>query len=141
MKTKVKLSPQIVGNVGMYYVCFKLSERNWNVMPTARNAKGIDIVAYKPDGKGFKGVQVKSLSKRNAIPLGSSRDKVMGNVWCVVVRQPDDTLVTYLLPPAQIKKAAHQDGKGSWWVEPKEYELPKYREKWGRYFPTQGEKA
>lgn len=45
MKTKEKLSPQIVGNVGMYYVCFKLSELGLNVMPTARNARGIDIVA------------------------------------------------------------------------------------------------
>ena len=141
MKKKVKLSPQIVGNVGMYYVCFKLSERGWNVMPTARNAKGIDIVAYTPDGKGFKGVQVKSLSKRNPIPLGTNLDKVMGDVWCVVVRQSDDSLVTYLLSPKQIRDGAHEDGNGSWWVEPKMYDLPKYREKWNRFFKIPAAKA
>ncbi|MBP5351661.1 MAG: hypothetical protein J6Y56_06840 [Fibrobacterales bacterium] len=139
MKTKPKLPSQIVGNVGMYYVCFKLSELGWNVMPTARNAKGIDIVAYKPDGKGFLGVQVKSLSKRNPIPLGTNLDKVMGDVWCVVVRQKDDSLVTYLLSPKQIRDGAHEDGKGSWWVEPKKYELPECRENWDGHFPIQGD--
>ena len=65
----------------------------------------------------------------------------MGDVWCVVVRQSDDSLVTYLLSPKQIRDGAHQDGNGSWWVEPKKYDLPKFREKWDRYFPVQREKA
>ena len=134
MKTSSKLPSQIVGNVGMYYVCFQLSKMGWNVMPTARNAKGIDIVAYMPDGKGFLGVQVKSFSKRCPIPLGPSLDKVMGDVWCVVVRKTDKEYVTYLLSPEEVKKAAHLDGKGSWWVNPKEYDLPEYRENWERFF-------
>ena len=28
----------------MYYACYHLSKLGWNVMPTARNAKGIDII-------------------------------------------------------------------------------------------------
>jgi len=42
----MKLETQIVGNIGMYYACYQLSKLGWNVMPTARNAKGIDIIAY-----------------------------------------------------------------------------------------------
>ena len=34
-----KKSNQIVGNVGLYYVCYELSKRGWNVLPTSRNAK------------------------------------------------------------------------------------------------------
>lgn len=30
----------------MYYACYRLSRMGWNVMPTARNARGIDIIAY-----------------------------------------------------------------------------------------------
>jgi hypothetical protein len=30
-----KLNPQVVGNVGLYYVCYRLSLDGWNVMPTA----------------------------------------------------------------------------------------------------------
>jgi hypothetical protein len=51
----------------------------WNVMPTARNSRGIDIIAYNKEGKDFIGVQVKTLSKRNPVPLGNSLDKIMGD--------------------------------------------------------------
>jgi hypothetical protein len=31
---KHKPSIQIVGNAGLYYVCYELSRRGWNVLPT-----------------------------------------------------------------------------------------------------------
>ena len=46
-----ELEQQIVGNIGLYYVSYRLSQLGWNVMPTARNAKGIDLVAYDLAGK------------------------------------------------------------------------------------------
>ena len=39
-------SGQVVGNIGMYYAAYRLSLMGWNVMPTSRNAKGIDLLAY-----------------------------------------------------------------------------------------------
>ena len=42
----MKIDPQVTGNIGLYYVCYRLSRRGWNVMPTARNARGIDMIAY-----------------------------------------------------------------------------------------------
>ena len=59
----IKLSTQNVGNIGMFYVCYRLSKLGWNVMPTSRNARGIDIVAYSPDGSQFLGLQIKTLSQ------------------------------------------------------------------------------
>ena len=64
----MKLNLQVTGNVGLYYTCYHLSRMGWNVMPTARNARGIDLIAYNQDGSKFIGVQVKSLSKRNPVP-------------------------------------------------------------------------
>lgn len=61
----MKHDSQITGNVGLYYVCYKLSCLGWNVMPTSRNTRGIDIVAYDQSGKKFVGIQVKALSKRD----------------------------------------------------------------------------
>jgi hypothetical protein len=29
---------QVVGNIGMHYAAYRLSQQGWNVMPTARNA-------------------------------------------------------------------------------------------------------
>ena len=75
--SKPALNPQIVGNVGLYYACYNLSLHGWNVMPTARNARGIDVVAYNGDASKFLGIQVKSLSKRSAVPVGTSMDKIM----------------------------------------------------------------
>ena len=39
-----RLDRQVTGNVGLYYCCYQRSLMGWNVMPTARNAKGVDIV-------------------------------------------------------------------------------------------------
>ena len=44
-----RLNTQVVGNVGLYDVCYRLSLDGWNVMPTARNARGIDAVIYSQD--------------------------------------------------------------------------------------------
>ncbi len=68
----MKLETQVTGNIGMFYACYRLSCMGWNVMPTARNARGIDIIAYNASGTEFIGVQVKALSKRNPVPLGKS---------------------------------------------------------------------
>ncbi len=41
-----KPSTQVTGNVGLYKVCMELSDLGLNFMPTARNARGIDIVGH-----------------------------------------------------------------------------------------------
>src|SRR5215475_8657350 len=38
-----RVATQIVGNAGMYYTAFRLSQRGWNAMPTTKNAKGPDL--------------------------------------------------------------------------------------------------
>ena len=81
---------QITGNIGLYYVCYQLSRRGWNVMPTARNARGIDIVAYK-GSKGFIGIQVKTLSKPAPVPLGTSLEKISGGLLGNCHQRPPPT--------------------------------------------------
>lgn len=80
----MKLETQIVGNIGMFYACYELSLMGWNVMPTSRNARDIDIIAYDSEATNYIGVQVKTLSKRNAVPLVSSLEKIMGDFWVIV---------------------------------------------------------
>lgn len=128
---QMKLETQIVGNIGMYYACYQLSKRGWNVMPTARNAKGIDIIAYSPDGKRFLGIQVKTLSRRNPIPVGAGLDKVMGDFWIVVTKAAGPVPDVYVFTPDEIKEMAHQGGN-TWWVEPTLYDKEKYKEAWDR---------
>lgn len=66
-KPKRKGDSQVTGNIGLYYVCYRLSCLGWNVMPTARNAKGVDILIYNYDASVTRSIQVKALSKRSPV--------------------------------------------------------------------------
>jgi hypothetical protein len=128
------LEPQLTGNVGLYYCCYRLSLLGWNVMPTARNARGVDIIAYSRDASRFIGIQVKALSKRHPVPLGSSLDKIMGDFWIVVSRVASSP-TAFILLPSEVSERAHRgekNGRVSYWLQPREYEEDQFREAWSR---------
>jgi hypothetical protein len=130
----MKLDPQTTGNVGLYYCCYRLSLLGWNVMPTARNARGVDIIAYDRSATRFIGVQVKALSKRNPVPLGTTLEKVMGDFW-VIVSKVSTSPSAFVLLPSEIKKRAHRgekDGRVSFWLQPADYDQEAFREAWDR---------
>jgi len=118
----------------MYYACYKLSCMGWNVMPTARNARGIDIIAYNKAGTEFIGVQVKALSKRSPVPLGNSLDKVMGDFWLIVNNVGNEPNVFVMLPK-EIISLAHKGEKNgviSYWLQPMAYDAPQFKDAWDR---------
>ena len=130
----MKKDTQVTGNVGLYWACYQLSQMGWNAMPTARNARGVDIIAYNRDCTRTISIQVKTLSKRAPVPLGTSLDKVMGDFWVIVnnvVVKPS----TYVLFPSEIKGLAHRgekDGRVSYWLQPSVYCVEDYLEAWDR---------
>ena len=133
--SNVPLDPQLTGNVGLYYCCYRLSLLGWNVMPTARNARGVDIIAYSRDASRFVGVQVKALSKRNPVPLGTSLDKIMGDFWVIVNKVATPTPSAFILLPSEVRERAHRgekDGRVSYWLQPGDYEQDPFREAWER---------
>ncbi len=99
-------------------------------MPTARNARGVDIIAYNRDCSHTLSIQVKTLSKRNPVPLGKSLEKVMGNYWIIVnnvIKDPQ----SYIMLPDEVKALAHRgekDGKISYWLQPPAYCTSKFHE-------------
>lgn len=130
----MKLETQVTGNIGMYYACYKLSCMGWNVMPTARNARGIDIIAYNKSGTEFIGVQVKSLTKRNPVPLGNSLEKIMGDFWLILNNVAEEPNVFVMLPE-EIKILAHRSEKNgvvSYWLQPTSYDTPNFKNVWHR---------
>jgi len=130
----MKFDPQVTGNAGLYYTCYHLSRMGWNVMPTSRNARGIDIIAYNRKATRFIGIQVKTLSKRDPVPLGSSLEKVMGDYWIIVnnvAKEPN----AYILLPEEVKSLAHRgekDGRVSYWLQPTSYDVEQFKEAWHR---------
>lgn len=138
MRTKFPrgvITSQTVGNIGLYYTCYKLSLFGWNVMPTARNAKGIDIMAYSQTGQKRVLIQVKTLSKKNPVPLGAKMDNLLSDFVVVCVRAYPHDFDCFVLTPVEIQRLAHKgekDGKASYWLQPKAYYCEKFKEQWSR---------
>jgi len=128
----MKLDRQIVGNAGLYLTCYRLSLLGWNAMPTARNARGIDVVAYSRDGRGYLGIQVKSLSKRAPVGLGKSLDNLTGHFLVIVnnvIREP----TSFILTLDEVKERAHRgekNGRVTFWLQPRAYDCCQFREAW-----------
>jgi hypothetical protein len=130
----MKAATQIVGNSGLYLACYELSQRGWNVMPTARNARGVDIIAYDADATSFRGLQVKALSKKAPVPLGLSLDKVMGDFWIIINNLATEPQA-YIMTPDEVRKRAHRgekDGRVSFWLQPKDYAVEEFKDAWER---------
>lgn len=130
-----KLNQQVVGNVGLYYVCYELSRRGWNVMPTARNARGVDLLIYSQDAKCTHTVQVKALSKRSPVPLGTHLDHLFADfiVICGNIAKPQPEC--FVLRPNEVKELVQRNekaGKHSYWLEPARYASDEFREAWDR---------
>ena len=127
---------QLTGNAGLYHVARELSRRGWHVMPTVRNARGADLYAASDDESRVLSIQSKALSKRDPVPLGTSLDSLRSRWWVVTTNANTDAPTCYVLTIDEVKASAHRGinggGKVSYWLQPKAYALPHYKEAWDR---------
>ena len=135
MAKKGNNNNQTVGNIGLFYVCYRLSRLGWNVMPTTRNARGIDILIYSQDASRTQTIQVKSLSAKSTVPLGSKLDHLFSNFVVVCRFVLKDTPECFVLTPEEVQKLAfrtEKNGKISFWLPIAEYERQEFRDHWAR---------
>ena len=138
MRTKFpkgKVPTQTIGNIGLYYVCYRLSLYGWNVMPTSRNAKGVDVLIFSQNASRKISIQVKTLSKRNPVPLGTSLNNLVADYVVVCVRNSPNEPVCYVMTSSEVKELAHRgekNGKVSYWLQRPVYENDAYKGKWER---------
>jgi hypothetical protein len=135
-----RLRPQVVGNVGLYFAAYRLSKLRWNVMPTSRNARGVDILAYDMRAQKYLGIQVKALSKRNPVPLGRSidRDSFMGDWWIIVIKIATDNPECFIMKPDEVRRLAIRAKKSAvpwYYLPPTRYATDKFRNAWDRIGP------
>jgi hypothetical protein len=126
-----KKDNQLVGNIGLFYVCYELSKRGWNCLTTTRNARGVDIVIYSQNGKEKYTIQVKSLSGRTPVPFGS-KFYLMSD-FVIVCRTVFDKPEVFILTPKEVMANLHEgvkEGHKSYWLQPKSYEA--YIDKWNK---------
>jgi hypothetical protein len=106
-------------------------------MPTARNAKGIDIVAYDRSATRYLGIQVKSLSHNDAVPLGRTLEGILGDYW-IIVANVAKSPASFILNPADVCRLAVRSGKEgnfSFWLEYRDYSRDEFRARWDRIVP------
>ena len=135
MATAARANIQVVGNTGLHYVCYRLTRLGWNVMPTARNARGIDLLIYSQDATRKYTVQVKALSKSSPVPLGGKLDNLFGDFFVICRNIASDEPECFILKPGEVQSGAHRgekEGRISYWLQPKEYAIDKFRERWQR---------
>jgi hypothetical protein len=101
---------------------------------TTRNARGADMFAVNADESVVHPIQSKGLSKKSAVPLGTSLDRLRSRWWVITVGAVSDTPVCYILTLDEVKERASQDkGKTrAFWLEAKNYMLPEFEEAWDR---------
>lgn len=126
-----KRASQLIGNIGLYYVCYELSKRGWNVLPTSRNARGVDIVIYSQDAKETHTIQVKALSKKSPVPLGEKLDNLIAEYFIICREVIGDRPTCFIAKTREIHNLIHRrekNGKVSFWFQPKDYD--RFKDKW-----------
>jgi len=99
---------QVVGNIGMYYAAYRLSQQGWNVTPTASNARSLDLLAYDAGAHVYNGIQVNAGTK---------------------------TPICFIMKPKEVKQLCHRgekEGRVSYWLQPNLYDTDQFREAWDR---------
>ena len=121
---------QLVGNTGLYYVCYELSKKGWNAMPTSRNARGVDVVIYDRKASKSHTIQVKSLSKRSHAPFGSTLNSLIAE-YVFIVNNVFNEPNLYIIDTPTAKSLIHEglkDGKKSYWFQLNDYE--RFKDNW-----------
>jgi hypothetical protein len=112
-------------------MCYELSKRGWNVLPTSRNAKGVDVVIYNQKATQTHTIQVKTLSRKDPVPFSSNLDNLVAEYVIICRKVFDEKPEMFIIKSNEVKKHIHKGEKGgkiSYWLEPKDYE--KYKDKW-----------
>jgi hypothetical protein len=103
-------------------------------MPTARNARGIDLLIYSNSAALKLAIQVKALSKASPVPLGTRLDHVASDFWIIcrnVATEPE----CFVLTPDEVALRAHRgekEGRVSYWLQPRDYVKDEFRDRWDR---------
>ena len=129
------LDAETIANIGLYYVCFRLARYGWTVSPAPRNAKAIDLVACSRDTSRTRALVVRATSRRGPIFLATRLDRVLGDFVVLCRSVLSDAPESFLLTPEEARAAAEpveKDGTVSFWLPPRAYDQPEFREAWLR---------
>ena len=93
----------------------------------------MDIIVFSPKAQQKYTIQVKSLSKRELLPLGSSLDSLFGDYLIICKKVFEDKPEIFIIAVNDLKNKdlIHEQIKNnikSYWLEPKNYE--QFKDNW-----------
>jgi hypothetical protein len=127
-----KLPQRLVRNAGVFYICHRLSQMGWDAMPTMRYSSGPNVVIESEDVERTWRLKVRSLSKRDPVPLG--KDPNIDADWVVVcIRVRTDSPRCFVMTPDEVSNLATRDKRGpSHWLDQRQYDTEEFAERWDR---------
>lgn len=105
------------------------------MLPTSRNARGVDIIPYYYCASLKISMQVKSLSRRTPDPLGENLDRLLGDFVIICRNALKDSPECFVLTPEVVRRLAYcgeKNRKVSYWLQSRSYEQLEFRENWER---------
>ena len=127
---KIIVSNQLIHKTGLYYVCYELSKRHWNVMLNSQNAVGIDAVIHCRNGKEFT-IQVKSLSRTDrAAIFPTTLDNIIAD-FIFIVNKVSDSPNIFIVNNATVKSSSilKKENDGNYYFEPEKFS--EFKDNWG----------
>jgi hypothetical protein len=124
------LPQRLVRNAGVFYVCHRLSQLGWNATPTTRYSSGPNVVIDRKDAERTWRLKVRSLSKRDPVPLGKDPD--IDADWVIVcTRVRTDSPKCFVMTPDEVSNLATRDKRGpSHWLDQRQYDTEEFAERW-----------
>jgi hypothetical protein len=127
-----KLPQHLVRNAGVFYVCHRLSQMGWNATPTTRYSSGPNVVIESADAERTWRLKVRSLSKRDPVPLG--KNPQINADWVIAcIRVRTDNPKCFVMTPDEVSKLATRDKRGpNHWLDQRHYDTEEFAERWDR---------
>ena len=126
---------QRTGNVGLFYIGYKLSRLGWNVLPTIKNAKTIDMMAYNEKGDKIS-IQCKGCTNTESVGPFKNIEDIIADYYIIstdVYRKP----LTYILTKDDVRNNLTKNKNGYWLEKSRKrdnnfYMNDEFREKWDK---------
>lgn len=129
MKEKAFNNKQRTGNIGLFYISYKLSRLWWNVLLTSRNARGADAIIYNKAFDKEYSIQTKGFTDEEAVGPFKGKSYVAEDFYIIatfVYKCP----IVYILTGEEVKENLKENKDGKYFLDKKRYLKEEFKEKW-----------
>jgi len=133
MARRPRFPRQVLENMSLYYVCYRLSREGWNVLPTTRSEGGPNLVLLDGGADVHHAAQVRALTKRYALEFGTKGENDSFDFLVVCMGLDAGTPTCYILTREEVEATLVTWGTDhQLFLEPRAYARKAYQEKWDR---------